>query len=71
MTGTTREYIVAFRADNGNICPIRTPFTPTVVRDYAERDAENMRSPEDEAEVFVAYRDTPKWQPCPSEEGEE
>lgn len=71
MTGTTREYIVAFRADNGNICPISTPFTPTVVRDYAERDAENMRSPEDEAEVFVAYRDTPKWQPCPSEEGEE
>jgi hypothetical protein len=45
MTGTTREYIVAFRADNGNICPIPTPFTPTVVRDYAERDAENMRSP--------------------------
>jgi hypothetical protein len=28
-------------------------------------------STEDEAEVFVAYRDTPKWQPCPSEEGEE
>jgi hypothetical protein len=60
---TRREYVVAWRADNGNVCAIRTPNTPTLLREYAEQDAEAMRSPEDETEVFVAYRDTPEWQP--------
>lgn len=60
---TRREYAVAWRADNGNVCTIRTPNTPTVLREYAEKDAEAMRSPEDETEIFVAYRDMPDWQP--------
>lgn len=61
---TRREYAVAYRADNGNVCLIRTPNTPTALREYAEKDAEAMRSPDDQTEVFVAYRDTPEWQPC-------
>lgn len=60
---TRREYVVAYRADNGNVCTIRTPNTPTILREYAEKDAEAVRSPEDQAEVFVAYRDLPEWQP--------
>jgi hypothetical protein len=58
---TRREYVVAYRADNGNVCAIRTPNTPTVLREYAEKDAEAVRSPEDQTEVFVAYRDLPEW----------
>ena len=62
MSTARREYVVAYQADNGNVCLIRTPNTPTVLREHAEKDADSMRSPEDQAEVFVAYRDTPAWQ---------
>lgn len=56
-----RMYAAAYRAQNGNVIPIAPP---NFVRKYAEEDAEKMRSPEDETEVFVAYRDEPDWQPC-------
>lgn len=61
MPESRREYVVAYEADNGNVCLIRTPNTPTVLREYAEVDAQEVRSPEDQTEVFVAYRDTPAW----------
>jgi hypothetical protein len=60
---TTRQYVAAYRADNGNVCAIGKP--PTVIREDAEQDAEAMRSPEDQTEVFVAYRDLPEWKELP------
>ena len=55
---TTRWYAAAYEADNGNIIPIAPP---NVVAEYAEQDADRMRSPEDTTEIFVAYRDMPGW----------
>ena len=57
---TIRQYVPAYRADNGNVIPIGST---TVSAHFAEIEAESLRSPEDETEVFVAYRDLPVWQP--------
>lgn len=57
---TTRQYTPAYRAENGNVIPIGSS---TVSAHFAEIEAESYRSPEDETEVFVAYRDLPQWQP--------
>lgn len=54
-----RQYVPAYRAPNGYIIGIGEI---TGWREGAEREAERIRSPEDEAEVFVAYRDLPNWQ---------
>jgi len=59
---TRREYVVAYIAPSGAICPIITKNTPTVLREYAFKDAEAVRSDDDLTEVFVAYRDIPQWQ---------
>jgi hypothetical protein len=58
---TRRMYVAAYRAENGNVIAM-TP--PNCVRRFAEADAESMRSPEDQTEVFVAYQDVPDWTPC-------
>lgn len=58
---TRRMYVAAYRAENGNVIPMSKP---NFQRGYAEEDAEKMRSPEDETDVFVAFRDEPDWQPC-------
>jgi hypothetical protein len=57
---TRRQYVAAYRAPNGNVIGIGEI---TGWRKGAERDAEAMRSVEDQTEVFVAYRDLPAWQP--------
>lgn len=54
-----RRFVAAYQSANGNIIPITTS---TVSAEFAEQDAEKMRSPEDETEVFVAFRDEPDWQ---------
>lgn len=58
MNDTCRWYVAAYRAENGAVMPISTP---NVIQECAERDAEAMRSADDQTEVFVAYRDEPKW----------
>ena len=63
---TIRQYVPAYRADNGNVIPIGST---TVSAHFAEIEAESLRSPEDETEVFVAYRDLPVWQPVELTEG--
>ena len=63
---TIRQYVPAYRADNGNVIPIGST---TVSAHFAEIEAESLRSPEDETEVFVAYRDQPVWQPVELTEG--
>lgn len=53
-----RWYVPAYQASNGNIIPCGQR---TVSQEYAEKEADEIRSPEDEAEVFVAFRDEPDW----------
>lgn len=55
---TRRQYVPAYRAGNGNVIGIGEI---TGWREGAEQDAEQMRSPDDQTEVFVAYRDLPEW----------
>jgi hypothetical protein len=57
---TRRQYVAAYVAPNGNVIGIGEI---TGWREGAERDVEAMRSPEDQTEVFVAFRDLPPWQP--------
>ena len=61
---TRRQYVPAYRAPNGNVIGIGEV---TAWREGAEREVEELRSPEDEAEVFVAWRDLPVWQPVAAE----
>ncbi|ATN88691.1 hypothetical protein SEA_DEMSCULPINBOYZ_96 [Mycobacterium phage Demsculpinboyz] len=58
--GSYREYVPAYRAENGNVIPIGST---TVLAEFAEKDCAQLRSPEDRTEIFVAYRDTPRWSP--------
>ncbi len=57
---TIRQYVPAYRADNGNIIAIGST---TVSAHFAEHEAEELRSLEDRTQVFVAYRDLPMWLP--------
>ena len=58
-TVTRRQYVAAYRSANGNVIPISES---TCWLEGAERDADRLRSIEDQAEVFVAYRDLPEWE---------
>ncbi len=55
------QYVAAYRAPNGNVIGIGEI---TGWREGAERDVREMFSPEDTAEVFVAYRYLPPWKPA-------
>ncbi|PQM45690.1 hypothetical protein C1Y40_04134 [Mycobacterium talmoniae] len=56
---TVRWFAPAYTALNGNVVLIGDR---TVLPEMAERQAKHLRSDDDEAEVFVAYRDLPAWQ---------
>jgi hypothetical protein len=58
--GAHREYVPAYRADNGNVIAIGRLTRDSRV---AEQEAESLRRPEDTNPIFVAYRDLPEWQP--------
>ena len=62
---TRRQYVPAYYAPNGTIIGIGGI---SGWREGAERDAKELRSPGDEVEVFVAYRDLPDWQRAEEDE---
>ena len=60
LAGFTEWYAPAYTAPNGNTCPIGPE---TVSREFAESDARDMASPEDETPVYVARRLVGPWVP--------
>ena len=62
LAGFTEWYAPAYTAPNGNTCPIGPE---TVAREFAESDARDMASPEDETPVYVALRLVSPWTPEP------
>ena len=62
LAGFTEWYAPAYTAPNGNTCPIGPE---TVAREFAESDARDMASPEDETPVYVARRLVGPWGPTP------
>lgn len=62
LAGFTEWFAPAYTAPNGNTCPIGPE---TVAREFAESDARDMASPEDETPVYAARRLVGPWEPEP------
>lgn len=61
---TRRQYVPAYRADNGNVIPCGTE---TVIEEHARTDTRSLNEIWQDTvgspQVFLAYRDLPEWLP--------